>query len=39
MIFMVRDAIVAAIQEKEGLEIRHVADIKQIQQLNLEDEK
>jgi len=38
MLFMVRDTIVASIQEKEQLEIRHAADIKGIQQLNLDDE-
>jgi len=39
MLFMVRDSIVASIQEKENLEIRHVADVKQIQQLNSDDDQ
>lgn len=36
-IFIVRDKIVAAIQEKEDLEIRHVADIKEMQQISLKN--
>jgi len=39
MLFMVRDSIVASIQEKEEVEIRHAADLKEIQLLSLNDTK
>ena len=38
-LFRIRDTIASAIQERENLEIRHVADTKQMQMLSLEDEK
>lgn len=38
-LFIVREKIVAAIQEKEDLEIRHVADIKEMQLLALKKEE
>jgi len=38
-LFMVKDKIATAIQDKEKLEIRHVADIKEMQMVSLEDEK
>jgi hypothetical protein len=31
MLFIVRDTVVSAIQDREGVEIRHVADIKEMQ--------
>ncbi len=35
MLFIVRDSIVASIQEKEGIDIVHAADLKEIQLLNI----
>lgn len=37
MLFMVKDKTAGAIQEKEKIEIRHVADVKEIQMLNISD--
>jgi hypothetical protein len=31
MLFIVRDTVVSAIQDREGVEIRNVADIKEMQ--------
>jgi len=39
MLFRVRDNIVAAIQNKEKLEIRHASSLKEIQQISSEDER
>jgi hypothetical protein len=37
--YPVRDTVVALIQEREGLEIRHAKDVKEMQEMSLEDEK
>jgi hypothetical protein len=37
--YPVRDTVVTLIQEREGLDIRHVADIKEMQIMSLEDDK
>jgi len=35
MLFIVRDKIAARIQEKEGIEIRHVQSVKDMQTIDL----
>lgn len=39
MLFMVRDSIVASIQEKEDVEIRHATDLKDIQLISADDDR
>lgn len=38
-LYPVRDTVITAIQDREGLEIRHGADIKEIQEISLRDNK
>lgn len=38
-IYPVRDSVVTKIQEREGLEIRHVADVKEMQLISIKDKK
>lgn len=37
--YPVKDKVITAIQEREGLDIRHAADIKDMQIISLEDDK
>lgn len=39
VLYPIRDRIAGAIQDKEGLEIRHAKDTKDMQLISLEDEK
>lgn len=38
-LYPVRDTVVTAIQDREGLEIRHAVDIKDMQEMSLRDNK
>lgn len=38
-LYPVRDTIITAIQEREGLDIRHAAGVKEMQEMSLEDDK
>lgn len=38
-LYPVRDTVITAIQDREGLEIRHAVDIKDMQEISLRDDK